>query len=345
MNVIVSLLLAIVLLGINAYFVAAEFAVTSSRLSRVEPIAQEGNKRAKVVVRALERISLMLAVCQLGVTLCSIGLGAIAEPALAHLFEVPLKSLGVPEIWSHVVAVFVALLIVVALHVILGEMVPKNLTVTFPEQTAMILVPSLVFLSKVTFPLIWLLNATANLFVRMLGVQPRDHVSAAFSAEEVASIIERSEAEGVLQDDLGILSGVIDFTARTVGEIMVRPEDVVSVGIKTTPQEVENAVAHTGFSRFPVIDEEGNMLAYIHLKDVLYASPSQRNHPVPRWRMHDFAVVLESVEADRALGDLQAKGAHIAQVKNDLGEIVGLVFIEDIIEELVGEVRDSMQRA
>lgn len=344
MNPGLALLITFLLLFFNAYFVAAEFAVTSSRRSRVEPLANDGNVRAKTVLWALEHVSLMLAVCQLGVTLCSVGLGVIAEPALAHLLEAPFIKIGIPSVGVHIVAVVLALMMVVALHVILGEMVPKNVTVTYPEKIATLLVPSLVVISHLVHPIIWLMNAVANFFVKLLGVEPKDEVSEAFTAEEVASIIEHSEAEGVLQDDLGLLSGVIEFTTRTARDLMVPANEILTVNEAVTPQELEIMVARTGYSRFGVANVGEEPKRYIHIKDVIYASPSQRDQVVPAWRMHNFAEVIANQEADHALVEMQKSGAHIAKVIDEDKQLLGFLFLEDIIEEIVGEVRDSMQR-
>jgi CBS domain containing-hemolysin-like protein len=338
-----ALVLGLALLAGNAFFVASEFAVISARRSSMEPLAAAGNRSARTVLWAMEHVSLMLACAQLGVTICSTSLGVVAEPAVAHLIEAPLEAIGVDASWTHPIAFVVALALVVYLHVVLGEMVPKNLAVSGPDRAVLIFGPPLVWLARVLRPVIAALNWLANHALRLLGVEPRDEVASAFTAEEVQSIVERSQAEGLLEDSQGLLTGAIEFSDRTAGDVMVVPDRLVAVTEAGTPAEVERLVARTGFSRFPVLDEEGRPVGYLHLKDVLYADEASRDLPVPTWRVRSFAVVAPGDEVEEALAAMQRSGAHLARVEHE-GETVGIVFLEDILEELVGEVRDAMQR-
>lgn len=339
-----ALLVGLLLLAGNAFFVGAEFAVISARRSSIEPRAEAGERRAQTVLWAMEHVSLMLACAQLGVTVCSTGLGIVAEPALAHLLEPPFAALGLPEQLVHPVALVIALAVVVYLHVVLGEMVPKNLAVAGPEAAALWFAPPLVLVARVVRPVIAVLNWIANHAVRLTGVEPRDEVASAFTAEEVASIVEHSQAEGVLHDEQGLLTGAIEFSERTAADVMVPPEDLVTVTPGVTPDDVEHLVARTGFSRFPVrADGDGPFLGYLHLKDVLYASNGDRAEPVPSWRVRALASVRPHDEVEDALRAMQRSGAHVARVE-DADGVRGVVFLEDILEELVGEVRDAMQR-
>lgn len=347
MSTTTALLIGLLLLIGNAFFVGAEFAVLSVRRSTIEPRAEAGEKRAKIVLWAMENVSLMLACAQLGITVCSTGLGIIAEPALAHLLEGPFEAWGVPEQLVHPVALVIALGIVVYLHVVLGEMVPKNLAVTGPEAAALWFAPPLVVIARVVRPIIVALNWVANHAIRALGVEPKDEVASAFTVEEVQSIVEHSRAEGVLDDDQGLLTGAIEFSSRTAGDVMVPLGTLVTLSPGATPEDVEQLVARTGYSRFPVVDPdgdgEGRLVGYLHLKDVLYATNGNRSRPVPTWRVRATATVAPGDEVEDALRAMQRSGAHLARV-DDGGRTVGVVFLEDILEELVGEVRDAMQR-
>lgn len=340
-----ALLLALLLLAGNAFFVGAEFAVISARRSAIEPLAAQGNRRAQTVLWAMENVSLMLACAQLGVTVCSTGLGVVAEPALAHLIEGPLHALGVSTSLAHPIAFVVALAVVVYLHVVLGEMVPKNLSVAGPETAVMWFGPPLVWLGRILRPIIFALNWLANHAVRATGVEPKDEVASAFTAEQVQSIVEHSQAEGVLRDEQGLLSGAIEFSERTAQDVMVRVADLVTVVEGCTPAEVERLVAKTGFSRFPVADESGELVGYLHVKDVLYADEVTRDAPVAAWRVRPLATAVPDDEVEDALRAMQRSGAHLARVDAPAGGgALGVVFLEDILEELVGEVRDAMQR-
>jgi len=344
MNSTAALLLTVALLLGNAFFVGAEFAVMSVRRSQIEPLAESGSRRARTVLWALEHVSLMLACAQLGVTVCSVGLGVVAEPAIAHLLQEPMLAVGLPMTAVHAISLVLALAIVVYLHVVIGEMVPKNLAVAGPMRAALWFAPALVWLSRLLSPIIRALNWIANAVLRAVGIQPKDEVTSAFTAEEVSAIVERSRAEGLLQDELGLLTGAIEFSESTAGTVILSGDELTTLPIGCTPQEVERAVARTGFSRFP-IEEEGTIVGYLHLKDVLYArTESQRTAPVAPWRVRPLAVAGIDDDIEAVLGAMQRTGAHVAGVKDRSGAFAGVVFLEDILEELVGEVRDSMQR-
>ncbi|KQT01329.1 hemolysin family protein [Cellulomonas sp. Leaf395] len=338
-----ALVLGALLLAANAFFVGAEFAIISARRSAIEPLAREGDRRATTVLWAMENVSLMLACAQLGITVCSTSLGVVAEPAIAHLIEAPLHALGVSDSLTHPISFVLSLAIVVYLHVVLGEMVPKNLAVAGPDRAVLLFGPPLVWVARVVRPLIWALNWIANHTLRLFGVEPKDEVASAFTAQEVQSIVERSQAEGLLDDEQGLLAGALEFSDRTAADVMIRTGSLVTVGDGSTPEDVERLVARTGFSRFPVVDDAGVPTGYLHLKDVLYADEPARTVPVPPWRVRALAVVGPQDEVEDALAAMQRSGAHLARVDED-GRTVGVVFLEDILEELVGEVRDAMQR-
>lgn len=344
MSTTAALVVGLLLLAGNAFFVGAEFAVISARRSAIEPLVARGDRRATTVLWAMEHVSLMLACAQLGVTVCSTGLGIVAEPAIAHLIEGPLESWGVSEALVHPIALLLALSLVVYLHVVLGEMVPKNLAVSGPETAVLWFGPPLVLLGRVLRPVIGALNWVANHAVRLTGVEPRDEVASAFTAEEVQSIVQHSQAEGVLRDEQGLLAGAIEFSSRTAADVMVPVADLVTVVEGCTPDDVERLVTRTGFSRFPVVDPGGDLVGYLHLKDVLYATNGDRHDPVASWRVRALATAAPADEVEDALRAMQRSGAHLARVDDADGRAVGVVFLEDILEELVGEVRDAMQR-
>lgn len=343
MSASLALGLGVLFLAGNAFFVGAEFAVISARRSSIEPRAAAGDRRARTVLWAMEHVSLMLACAQLGITVCSTSLGLVAEPAIARGISGPLESLGVSPSLTHPIAFVVAIVIVVYLHVVLGEMVPKNLAVSGPDRAVLAFGPPLVWLARVVRPVIVTLNWLANHAVRAVGVEPRDEVASTFTAEEVQSIVERSAAEGLISDEQGLLSGALEFSDRTARDVMVPLSRVVAVDEAATPDDVERLVGRTGFSRFPVRDAAGVLVGYLHLKDVLYADDVTREQPVPRWRVRALAVVGPDDEIEEALAAMQRSGAHVARV-DDGGVAAGVVFLEDILEELVGEVRDTMQR-
>ena len=333
---------AVLLVG-NAFFVGAEFAIMAARRSQVEPLAVGGSRRARRTLFAMEHVSSMLACAQLGVTVCSVGLGAVAEPALAHLLEVPFAALDLPDDLVHPVAFALALAAVVYLHVVLGEMVPKNLAMAGPDRVALLLAPPLVGLSRVLSPLIRLLNGIANGVLHLLRVEPKDEVTSTFTAEEVQSIVEESQREGLLGHEHALVAGALEFSARDAGDVAVPLREVVTVTEGSTPADVERLVARTGFSRFPVADAAGELTGYLHLKDVLYADDERYDEPVPAKRIRSLVTVSAADDVEDVLAAMQRSGAHLARVVEP-GGVTGVVFLEDVLEELVGEVRDETRR-
>lgn len=342
MSPAIALLATVLLLALNAFFVAAEFALTGSRRSRIEPLI-DSSKAARKVLWSIEHLSRMLAAAQLGVTLCSVGLGVLAEPAIAKLLEVPLHAIGLNAALTHGIAFIISLTLVVGLHVVLGEMVPKNISVTFPEKSALRLVPPLLMFEKLFYPIIAVLNSISNMVLRAFGIEPKDEVASAFTADEVASIVEASAAAGVLQDDQGLISGALEFSDHDARDVMVLVADVAGVSDDVTPAQIEQNVAATGYSRFLVRDAEGTVRGYVHLKDVLAIPEVLRDDPIPPWRIRKLVQVAPGDEVETALRVMRNSGTHMAGVV-DHGELVGIVFLEDILKELVGEVRDLMQR-
>lgn len=349
MNAAAAIVIALIMLVANAFFVGAEFAVISARRSAMEPLAAAGSKRARTVLWAMEHVSLMLACAQLGITVASVSLGVVAEPAIAHLIEGPLVAVGVPAAVVHPVAIVIALMIVVYLHVVLGEMVPKNLALAGPDRAVLWFGPPLVWAARVVSPVISALNWLANAIIRLFGVEPRDEVASAFTAQEVQSIVKRSQVEGLLDDAQGLLTGAIEFSDRTAAEVMVPLAQLVTLEQGCTVADLERLVTRTGFSRFPVVDD-GVPIGYLHLKDVLFAGPEDRDRPVPDRRVRALAQVGPDDEVEEALAAMQRSGTHLARVvaqsEGDDGSarVLGIIFLEDILEELVGEVRDAMQR-
>ena len=339
-----ALVLGVALLAANAFFVGAEFAIISARRSAVEPLAEAGSRRAATVLWAMEHVSLMLACAQLGITVSSTSLGVVAEPAIARVIEGPLAAVGLPSAAVRAVGFVVALALVVYLHVVLGEMVPKNLAVAGPDRAVLWFGPPLVWVARAVRPVIVALNWLANHLLRQFGVQPRAEVASAFTAQEVQSIVERSEAEGLLTDTHGLLAGAIEFSDRTAAQVMVPASDLVRASAGASPEDVERLVARTGFSRFPVAGDDGGLVGYVHLKDVLDAAPADRALPLPAGRVRALATVAPDDEVEAALGAMQRTGSHLARVVDEGGASLGVVFLEDILEELVGEVRDVMQR-
>jgi magnesium and cobalt exporter, CNNM family len=334
--------LGLVLLIGNAFFVGAEFALVSARRTKVEPKAAEGSRVARTTLRAMEGLSQMIAAAQFGITVCSLGLGAVAEPALAHLIEPVAEAAHLPEGWLHPVAFTLAMACVVYLHVVLGEMVPKNLALAGPERAAMALGPPMVAIVTLLKPIVYGLDAVANAVVRLLRVEPRTEVTSTFTLEEVEAMVDESHDEGMLDEgEYERLAGALGFTSRTVDTVLLPLSDLETVPRKARVTDVEAACGETGYSRFPVVGEDGALVGYVHIKDVLQTDPHGRARMVEETWIRPFAEVQITDTLVSALQILQAKGAHMATVADEAGTVAGVITLEDVIEELVGEIRDG----
>lgn len=335
----------VLLLLANAFFVGAEFAAMSARRSQLEPLADQGSKGAATALRALRRTGLLLATSQLGITVCSVLLGAISEAALHHAFVPVAERLGLSSVVADVVALALALAIVVFLHVVYGEMIPKNISISRPERSAVLLVPPLVMVSRVVAPVIAVMDWFSKAVLRLFGVEPKDEVASAFTAEEVAHILDESRHEGLVPDEhYQRLGAALEFSDKDAADVGVPVSSLVTVTSAATPVDIERLVAKHGFSRFPVVDDAGDLGGYLHLKDVLYADEQERGEPVPAKRVRRMANVRRGDEVESVLQTMQDTGSHLARVVAEDGSVVGVVFLEDVIEELVGEVSDASQR-
>ncbi|WP_137845220.1 hemolysin family protein [Microbacterium sp. 2FI] len=339
----------VVLLIANAFFVGAEFAVISARRSQIEPLAERGVRSAKTALYAMEHATLMLATSQLGITICSLLILNVSEPAIHHLLAEPLALTGLAEGTVDVIAFIVALLIVSYLHVVFGEMVPKNLAFSLPDRAVLMLATPLVWISKLFHPVIFVLNWIANHVVRLFRVEPKDEAASTFTLEEVATIVNQSRIEGVLDDAAGTVAAAVEFTDKKAKDIAVPLADLISLPETTTPAKIERAVAKHGFSRYVIVDESGTPVGYVHLKDILRAAEgadaaTDVTLPIPAKRIHHMVPVLETTDLEDALALMRRAGRHLAQVRSTAGETTGVLFLEDIIEELIGEVQDATRR-
>ncbi|MFC4223741.1 hemolysin family protein [Lysinibacter cavernae] len=334
-----------VLLIANAFFVGAEFAVISARRSQIEPLAEAGKRSAKTALYAMEHATLMLATSQLGITVCSLLILNVSEPAIHHLLAVPLELTG----WSvevvSTVAFIITLLAVSYLHVVFGEMIPKNMSFSLPDRAVLLLAPPLVFVANVFKPVIVMLNWIANSILRLFKVEPKDEATSTYTLDEVATIVNQSTREGVLEDTTGALTAAFEFTEKSVADVALSLGALVTLPEQTaTPRDVENAVTKHGFSRYVLVDAEGEPSGYVHLKDIIDLDEDELDDPIPAKRVRQMVSLYESTDLEDALAKMQRTGAHLARSFDAEGNTKGVLFLEDIVEELVGEVHDATRR-
>jgi CBS domain containing-hemolysin-like protein len=297
----------------------------------------------------MEHATRMLATSQLGITICSLLILNVSEPAIHHLLAGPLGLTGLSAAAVDAIGFAVALVLVSYLHVVFGEMVPKNLAFSVPDRAVLMLATPLVWLSRVFHPVIVSLNWISNHVVRLFRVEPKDEAASTFTLEEVATIVNQSRIEGVLSDTAGTVRAAVEFTDKKAADIAVPLADLVTLPQSATPDQIERAVAKHGFSRYVIVDSEGDPLGYVHLKDILRAAEGASAktdvaRPIPAKRIHAMVPVLGSTDLEDALALMRQAGRHLAQVRNPDGETTAILFLEDIIEELIGEVQDATRR-
>ncbi|MGH3773053.1 MAG: hemolysin family protein [Pseudonocardiaceae bacterium] len=336
-----ALLVAVVLLAGNAFFVGAEFALISARRDRLEAMAKRGVQRAGTVIQAGERLPLMLAAAQLGITVSSLGLGSLGEPALAEQLEWLISPLRIPDAVLHTAALVISLGIVTVAHILLGEMVPKNIAIAGPERTALWMVPPLVLFMRATRPVIALFSRAARLVLRLFGVQPRDELSSAYSPDELANLIADSSRAGLLDShEHRRLTQTLATRTRTVADVLIPLSGLTTVPAEPTLGDIERAVAQTGFSRFPLCTGR-QLVGYLHVKDVLELLGRAPDTPVPPGSARPLPEMPATAKLDEALTLLRRSGSHLARVVGPGGNTKGVVALEDLVEEYVGTVRDA----
>ncbi|MFJ9586491.1 hemolysin family protein [Streptomyces acidicola] len=319
----------------NAFFVGGEFALISVRRSQIEPRAKEGDKRARMTLWGLQHLSAVMATAQLGITVSSLVLGAVAEPAIAHLLEPVFEAARVPDGLVHPIAFVIALAAATYLHMLIGEMIPKNIALAAPVPTALLLGPPLIALTQALRPVVFGINAFANALLRLLRVEPKDEVEAVFTDDQLARMVVDSSEAGLLSPADGErLRDALELGTRPVGEILVPVGTMRTVGHTVTPAELERTAAEAGYSRFPVTGPDGTLMGYLHIKDTL--GVTERDQPFPRSALHPVTRVRIDTPLDDTLTTLRADGSHLAAVTGQTGAVIGFVTMEDVLTELVG---------
>jgi CBS domain containing-hemolysin-like protein len=345
-----GVLATILLVGANAFFVGAEFSLISARRDRLEALAEQGRSSALTVIGAGEQLPLMFAGAQLGITVSSILLGRLGEPAVADLLRHPFDLLDISPALLHTASLAVALAIVVTLHVLLGEMVPKNIAMAGPEKAAMLLIPVYLVYVRAVRPVITFYNRCSNATLRALRVRPRDELDVTVSTVELSEMIAESVSEGLLDpEEHTRLTRALQIRNRTVADVAVpvaeiRAVPVAAPGSGPTVEAIEKALATTGYSRFPIIDVNGRFLGYLHIKDVLSLGDDPRA-VVEVTRVRPLPHFPESLSVPEALSRMRRSNSHLALVTGQDGTVVAMVALEDVVRDLVGTVRDGTQRA
>ncbi|MDY7103513.1 MAG: hemolysin family protein [Actinomycetota bacterium] len=348
MNV-TAITVSIGLLAANAFFVAAEFAIIAARATKLEGHAGS-RRRVETALGLTRQLQLQLAGAQLGITMASLGLGYVAEPAVAHGIEELLHNVfgdAIADGLSHTIAFVIGLTIVVFLHMVVGEMVPKNIAIANPERTLLSLVVPYRFYITVFRPFIAALNGMASVGARLFGVEPRDEVERAHTAADIAVMVEASREEGLIEEfEHDLITSALDLDARHVSGVMVPTDRVVSVRRSDPVATIEQVLVSSGHSRLPIARGEGldDVVGFVHAKDLLQLGAEDRTKPVPVPLIRRMLVVEHDRPLDEALLEMQRARIHLGVVRGPDGATVGVVTLEDIIEELVGDIADETDR-
>jgi len=340
------LLTAVVLLVVNGFFVAAEFALIAARRTFLEQKAGEGDRRAGWALASSHELSVALAGAQLGVTVCSVALGFVAEPAVAHLLEPVFEAAGLSEGMTHAAAFVVGLSIVVFAHMVLGEMVPKNLAIAGPERTALLIAGPLRLYGRLFGPLLRALNGIANAVLRLARIEPAEELATSATAEDLATMIGESRDEGFLdQFEEQLLSGALHFDAVTAGSVMVQRDRIVAAPAATTAEELEAMVVRTGRSRIPLYDGSlDRVVGFVHAKALLDVPDPARTRALDRCLLRPILTVPADRRLNAVLAAMRQRHIHIAIVTDARGRTVGLLTLQDVLQTLVGQIREERRR-
>jgi CBS domain containing-hemolysin-like protein len=344
---IILLIVGLLLTVGTGLFVASEFALVNLDRPELEARQARGEKRLGSTIRALKIASTHLSSAQLGITLTTLLTGYTLEPAFSSFLRPPLTAIGLPSGVVPVVATIVAVAVATLLSMIIGELVPKNFALALPRQTAKLVIPFQTLFTTVFRPAIRVLNGTANAILRAIGIEPKEEISAARTADELRSLVRRSAKEGSLdQDTATLLARTLVFSSHTASDVMTPRPRISSVNKSDAASAVIDLARATGYSRFPVVDEDiDDIVGLVHLKQAV-AVPRDRRADVPVSALQSEALrVPETMKLDTLLAELRGRSYQMAVVVDEYGGTAGVATLEDLVEELVGEVSDEHDRS
>jgi len=330
---------------LNGFFVAAEFSLARARLTRLDVLSDSGRRTASLAARQVREIDRYLAACQLGITLASLGLGWLGEPAFEFILEPILGLFGITDAPAHVITILAAFLIITALHVIVGELAPKTIAIQRAEPTAMATARPLEWFRILFWPFIVVLNGAGNWLVRRLGVEPATERELASTPEDLQRLIAESEEGGALDpEEADMLEGVFGLHETTARDVMTPRPEVTTLAERDTVHSALRMALDSHHSRFPVMGET-EVRGAVHLSALARGLMDNGERALVKDMMGSTVFVPETQPLDEVLRELQAQRSSIAMVLDEYGDLAGVVSVEDIIEEIVGEIEDERDRA
>ena len=339
---LLNLFLIALLIGLTAFFVGSEFAVVKVRMSRIDQLISEGNKKAIVAKKVANDLDYYLSACQLGITVTALGLGFLGKPTVERILYPVFESWGVAQALATAISIAVAFSIVTFLHVVVGELAPKSLAIQFAEKMTLLLAGPLYWFGKIMYPFIWSLNGSARVLLRTFGVQPASHEQA-HSEEELKIIMAQSFKSGEInQTELSYMENIFSFDERVAKDIMVPRTQIITLDQTMTREEIIDILNEHKYTRYPVTEEgdKDRIIGFVNVKEMLtnYAV-GQESRLVDS--LHELIMIHEGTPLQDALLKMQSKRVHIALVMDEYGGTAGIITMEDILEEIVGEIRDE----
>lgn len=340
--IIINLIMVALFIILTAFFVGAEFAILKVRMSRIDQLIGEGNKKAVIAKKVARNLDYYLSACQLGITITALVLGALGEPTVERILHPLFHDLGLPDAVSTLLSYLIALSVITFLHVVIGELAPKTLAIQMAERMTLLLAPPLYGFGKITYPFIMALNGSARLLLRLFGVKPAGHETV-HSEEELKWIVDQSYESGEInQTERVYLNNIFAFDERKLGEIIVPLEQVVTLQAGAPVAEVIDVLGEHDFTRYPVVRTNGSVkfIGYVNTKEMLTSIAAGRT---AYWRtfIHDIPRFAASDNLRDVLLRMQQTRVHMAVVTDDAGATAGIVTMEDLLEEIVGDIRDE----
>ena len=339
---LLDILLVAFLVFMNGFFVAAEFCCVKIRTSRLETLIAEGNSRARYAKQLTDHLDYSLSVTQFGITLASLGLGWVGEPAIATLILPVTEALGLPDEFGHTVALAIAFTIITSLHIVLGELTPKSMAIANVEDIILAIAFPMVLFSRLMRPFVWILNTVANHISRRLGYDVKAENEDAHTEEEIRLLMKESYRQGLINStEADFVDNVFSFTELNAREIMVPRTDMICLYLDDTPAERIKTILEEQQTRYPVCyEDKDHIIGFIHVKDLL--PPLIRGERLNLRRyIRKALVVPESMDGSVLLRTMQEQGSQLAIVVDEYGGTAGMVTVEDIIEQIVGDIRDE----
>lgn len=340
--VAINLVLVAIFIGLTAFFVGAEFAILKVRMSRIDQLIAEGNKKAVLAKKVAHELDYYLSACQVGITITALVLGALGEPTVERMLHPVFDRFEVPAAVSTALSYIIALSIITFLHVVIGELAPKTLAIQFAEKMTMLLAPPLYWFGKIMYPFIHALNGAARLLLRLFGVKPAGHETV-HSVEELKWIVDQSYESGEInQTELNYLNNIFAFDERRLSEIMIPRDKIVTIEKGMPLHAVIQVLDEHDYTRYPVVEagQADRFIGFINTKEMLTSIAAGKQSDVQRF-IHDMPHFTETHFIRDVLSKMQQTHVHMAAVVNESGIAVGLVTMEDILEEIVGDIRDE----